>query len=292
MQPFDQQKDVRKVHICPQHPFSLQIQGTRSAGKTTAILRMLTHNKLLGGMFHYVYFISPTSHLDEKIRRVLGTHTKTVIAHNTALEKAIRHELAEQEKESPASSLSMEKILTDPEKTAGASDNSKTFKLPTIDMKEPQWYLPEVSANWISKLMSQQDSITAKYGKPLTPRVLLVFDDVLGAELIRSTAFKRLVAEGRHHYISTVFSLQNFRSLPKELRVCSNSVMLFPTSNRKEMGVYHEENSLGLDLTEWSAVFDFCTGDDYNFMTILYDNPRRFRVLRCFNDFIDLNQFR
>ena len=286
---FDTQVKLDENSLYPKHPFSAELVAGRGGGKTSLMLNWLTNPKMLGETFHKIWWVSPTVRLDSKVRDVLRKHDKTVIVHNFALEKAIRKELEDEEvRKSKEAKL----ILTDPKRPGGREKPAKDFKLPQISLNDDAYFPGEINENWIRRMLAEQDAVIRKYGKPLADKILIIFDDCLSSKVLLTSVMQRLVAEGRHHSISTIFSLQMYKNLPKPFRLNSDVLVVFGTNNRKELSLIYEETTCGLSFDDWLAIFRYCTNADYGFIEFNFKNQKRYRIINTCHEYIDLDAFK
>ncbi len=83
--PLDAQVDKTEPDTIPKIPFTMNLVGQKSAGKTTLLLNLICKNFFYKNKFNRVIWISPTNALDPKVE-VLKT-TKGIVKPNKKLEK-------------------------------------------------------------------------------------------------------------------------------------------------------------------------------------------------------------
>ena len=265
MQSFDNKVDVNQNSTVPKHPAFVTLTATKGAGKTTCILNLVTNPKLWGNTFHQLYWVSPTSRMDRKIRRVLAEHNNTVIIKNKKLEMRIREDLRAQEQERKATLKTFSSVLHDPENSAPAELTSKNFKLPRPDLTQDDFF-PDTEdiENFVDMIQTQQENTSNRYGEDAMHKICIIFDDCMSGRIMNNRKFQKFAAASRHYNVSCVFAIQNYHSLDKVYRELADNVILFASWNARDLSIMHEENEIpGLDKDNWLAVFRFCTDRPY-----------------------------
>ena len=109
-----------------------------------------------------------------------------------------------------------------------------------------------------------------KRGDKRSLSVLICVDDFAD-----SAAFSRhpvllheLYTRGRHAGISTITSVQRYRSLSPIIRVNATSLILFRIRNAKELEALSEENSAVVGKDQFKAIYDIATAEPYSFLYI------------------------
>lgn len=112
------------------------------------------------------------------------------------------------------------------------------------------------------------------------PNLLLIVDDAM-TDMKRGKMLARLGANYRHYNISIIVSCQQFRSVPPEVRTCSNYWILFNTWNSKERFKMEEEFSG--QFKNFLSSFISATEEKYHF---LYIDIRGSKLYKDFNTLI------
>ena len=95
---------------------------------------------------------------------------------------------------------------------------------------------------FIKSLWQEQDALIEKYGRSKTVPILLIFDDVvadLNAE--RKEYLKKVFLHGRHSGFSTALCSQQWRSVPKPVRMNSTNVIVMLLASSAERKSISEE---------------------------------------------------
>lgn len=125
--------------------------------------------------------------------------------------------------------------------------------------------------------------------KHLANRILIIFDDLVGSTLFsnaRDNFFKMLNANHRHHSVSMIMVTQAYKEIPKTVRTQFSCLLFFEIANDRELRVIYEEYTLSLKLADWMEIYKYCTDNDYDFMFINYQKPKRLRIMKNFSEYI------
>ena len=245
--------------ILPSVPFTSYIVGAKKNGKTTLLMNLLTDDKFLRNKFNEMYYISPTSKLDEK---TLILKKEKVLIPNEKLRKKIEKEF-ENDNE----------IL----------DNElELFYNEIIDRPlhlEDKHYLEEIDIEFLEDIIEQQKSVIEMFDKDCADNILLVLDDSIESKIIKDRRFKSFLFKSRHYKISIFFLSQSYFSLPKALRLNNSQLIIFENGSRKEINMIYQENNNGLKWDDWYHLYEEITSIPFNFLNINYDNIKQYRFI-------------
>lgn len=79
---------------------------------------------------------------------------------------------------------------------------------------------------------------------------------------------------------------QAYKEIPKTIRTNFSCLILFEIPNDKEVQVIYEENSMGLKHEDWLETYEHATNGEHDFMYINYKFPKRYRVMKNFDQFL------
>ena len=85
-----------------------------------------------------------------------------------------------------------------------------------------------------------------------------------------------------------ILTSQNYKSLPKSLRLNMSQVLLFSTSNEAELKAIYDENSSSLGFKEWLKVYRQTTDKPFNCLVVNYQNKKDYRLSDAFEEFIEI----
>ena len=203
--------------LVPKPSFLMYLCASRGSGKSTTLLNLLLNKDLIAGKFNQIYYISPTSALDSKID-VLKT-TPGIIKPNTKLINKLKEKGKIQ-------------ILD-----SGVQEKEYSTSIPESN------FIEEVDINLLKELISEQKQIISTFGKSIADSILLIYDDFVSeTKFWISQQVQKLIFNSRHFKISMLITSQNYKSLPKSLRLNMSQVVLFSTSNEAELKAIYDEN--------------------------------------------------
>lgn len=249
--------------LVPKPSFLMYLCASRGSGKSTTLLNLLLNKDLLAGKFNQIYYISPTSALDNKIE-VLKT-TPGICKVNKALINKLKQKGKIQ-------------ILD-----SGVQEREISTSIPESN------FIEEVNVNLLKELITEQKQIISTYGKDIADSILLIFDDCASeTKFWKSQQVQLACFNSRHFKISIIITSQNYKSLPKALRLNMSQVVLFSTSNEVEIKAIYDENSSSLGFKEWLKIYREITDKPFNCLVINYQNKKEYRLASAFEQFIEI----
>ena len=138
-----------------------------------------------------------------------------------------------------------------------------------VDDKEEQIYFDKYRPEELEGVISAQKKIVAaqkKRGDKRLFSILICVDDFADSAACsrRSVLLHELYTRGRHAGISTIASVQRYRSLSPIIRVNATSLIVFRLRNFKEYQAIEEENSAAVTRDDFKAA----TAEPYSFLYI------------------------
>lgn len=242
----------------------------KGSGKTTWIANVLD---FYAGYFHTIVVFSPTLHSDEKWNYV---RKRPLLGENKDLKRFLA------KKQQKDNAVVGERHVVD--------DGNKKFD-PHIPEK---FFITQYDEATLAGMLDEQLEKIAeieKLGgtKHLANRLLLIFDDMVGSSLFnsrRENRFKSLNTNHRHHSASLIMVSQGYKEIPKTPRTGFTGLILFEIPSEGELNAIYEEHPVGYKRDDWDKVYKACTEDEYAFMYINYNRPRRLRVMRNFENYV------
>lgn len=169
---------------------------------------------------------------------------------------------------------------------------STTAKLGSMNMPhvKPENVRDSFDVEFLKKLWEEQDGLIAKYGRAKTQPILLMFDDVvsdLNSE--RKDYLKKLWMHGRHSGFNSVLCSQQWRSVPKPVRMNSTNVIVMLLASAAERKSISEE--MPFDEKKFLAIVDDALDEEeYSFLTInLAEKKEKKLQLRLSNQYYNLD---
>jgi hypothetical protein len=251
----------KEPSLVPKPSFLMYLCASRGSGKSTTLLNLLLNKDLLAGRFNQIYYISPTSALDSKIQ-VLKT-TPGIVKVNKPLIKKLKDK-------------GHIKILD-----SNIEDKEYLTSIPESN------FIEEVDISLLKELISEQKKIIQLYDKNIADNILLIYDDCASEKKFwNSQQVQKLIFNSRHFKISMLITSQNYKSLPKSLRLNMSQVVLFSTSNEVEIKAIYDENSSSLGFKEWLKLYREITDKPFNCLVVNYQNKKEYRLQSAFENFI------
>ena len=265
---LDNQRSV-KTNTYPVDNFLWYIVASRGSGKSTLVINALL--KIYLKQFNKIYWISPTSKLDQKTQILQQTE---ILTPNKPLIKLMNKLIKEQKKQ----------ILTDPQLS------NQIISVDDIELNlTDENFIEELTEDFMEEIIDGQKAIIEEYGKKYADRILMVLDDSIDSKIITSKAFKDLVLKGRHYNISNIIISQSYRLLPKYIRTNCNFISIFETGNKKEADILYDETHNNLTKERWMELYQYCTNIPYGFMSLNYNNPKGSRFIQNLDKIINID---
>jgi hypothetical protein len=178
-------------------------------------------------------------------------------------------------------------LLTKPE---FYRDYFDLFILVSPNIHHPQWakalktlqdrsdiyddFSPSTEAS-IKETLQENNQIKTKDGELCAKKILIVFDDMIDDKrLVNGSFLTTLFTRGRHYCASVVFSTQLYVNFPLRLRKQMTNIIIFASSNSKEVdAVYEEYCHQHLTRKEFDELFKDATNGKYKFLYIDTRSP-------------------
>lgn len=259
IKPLDSQVNI-EPSLIPKLPFSLYITASKGAGKSTMLLNLLLSKDLLAKKFNQIHYISPTAKLDSKTE-VLKSIQGIIIPNTKLINK-----------------------LKETNKNARGifSDDSENIFTNNIN------FIDKPNVEFLKELIKEQDYIIKKYTKNLADKILLVYDDTISFQKFwKSEKVQQMFFNSRHYNISIIITSQNYKSLPKALRLNMSQQILFFTSNEDELKSIYAENVSSTNFKEFKELYKtVCQSKPFHFLCVNYQNLPKYRLQSGFEEFI------
>lgn len=248
--------------LTPRLPFSMILSASKGKGKSSCLINMLINKDMLAGKFNQIHIISPTNKLDAKFN--ILKETEGILKPNKELIKLFKNKMKNQIVSPVNEAPEYNTVLTDTD------------------------FYEKVNIDLLKEIITQQKMVIENYGKSIADNILLVYDDCASNKKFwNSTQVQQLIFNSRHYKISIIITTQNYKSIPKPLRLNTSIFILYYTANLDELKNIYNENNSNLTFKQFSNMFSrVCNTKDYNFLTINYQNPEKYRYSECFEKFI------
>jgi len=233
------------------------------------------------GYFHNILVFSPTVSSDEKWD---WAKKLPLLTENKKLKEFIQKIKDKRKKEMPR----IVEDNPDMQDIVPLKDEQFDPKIPESN------FMSEYDSETLRDIMEQQMAMVRylkKMGqsKHLANRVLIIFDDLVGSSLFtnsRDNPFKMFNTNHRHYSFSAIMVTQAYREIPKTVRTNFSCLVCFEISNDKEIEAIYEENPMGLKRDPWQEVYEHCVADEFSFMFLNHQKPKKLRLMKNFDKYI------
>ena len=144
---------------------------------------------------------------------------------------------------------------------------STTAKLGSMNMPhvKDENIKDSFDVEFIKTLWAEQDALIQKYGRGKTVPILLIFDDVVSDLNAEKKAYlKKVFMHGRHSGFSTCLCSQQWKSVPKPVRMNATNVIVMLLASSAERRSISEE--MPFDERKFLAIVDDALDDDCQFL--------------------------
>jgi GTP-binding protein EngB required for normal cell division len=175
--------------------------------------------------------------------------------------------------------------------TAGTTDDIyKNLDLPKEN------FIPDFGKEDLERIIDSRKKLIKKKGIEWVAkqsRMLIILDDVISnREFLNSPTALKLFALLRHYLCSIFVLMQSYTKLPRALRLNCNCIYVFPAS-RSEIEVLKDEiTPSSLTKKEFEQVIEYCTKDDYSFLTINNHAPSGKKIRKNLDEIINLDEYK
>ncbi len=146
--------------------------------------------------------------------------------------------------------------------------------------------LETLDLNWLQELIDTQKYIISIYGKANANKVLMILDDSISSKVLKTPRFLHFLLNSRHYNVSTIFVSQSYILLPRSIRINNSFISIFEVANLENIKQIYNENPAGLDFKTWLEVYNECVSKDFGFLSISYQNPKKYRLISNLEEFL------
>ena len=159
--------------------------------------------------------------------------------------------------------------------TAKSDDVQKTIKAQVVltDI--------EKAPEFIQGLMNTQEKHIKKFGAELSPKVCIIFDDIMGfTSFLNSQEFTACFTRSRHYNLTIFCCSQKYVGLPKRCRLQANALFFFKAPDTESMAVVEDHTPPSWSKKKFLEVVKWATSEKYAFLFINMkcDFQERYRI--------------
>ena len=116
-------------------------------------------------------------------------------------------------------------------------------------------------------LLIQQNIIEEKRDVSLSPKILLIMDDVIDdRSLMNSQVLSTLFFRGRHFNISCWICTQSFNKLGRAMRMQMSNLFIFKPQKSEEEVLAKDLTPAGIEKDDFIKILQHCTSERYGFL--------------------------
>lgn len=120
-------------------------------------------------------------------------------------------------------------------------------------------------------------------------RVAIILDDIIAnRKFLESQVALKLFCLLRHYLCSIFVLVQSYTKLPRSLRLNCNSVYVFPCSQSEIERLIDEVTPAGMKKRDFENVIDYCTNDQFSFLSINNHAKKGQQVRKNLDEVINL----
>lgn len=140
----------------------------------------------------------------------------------------------------------------------------------------------------LEEIYEQQQNIKDLFGKKKLDHILVILDDMLGSDALKSTSIiSQFIHKTRHYNVSFIYSVQKYTGLPRVVRLNSDVMAIFRCKFGEVDNIVEELSDKKSRNKLRRIIMDIFNGS-FDFLLINYqttDLSQRYR--RGFNKFIE-----
>ena len=175
--------------------------------------------------------------------------------------------------------------------TAGQFDD--TYKILGIPKEN---FIEEFDQESLETLIESRKELIKKKGIEWVSkncRVAIILDDIIAnRKFLESQVALKLFCLLRHYLCSIFVLVQSYTKLPRALRLNCNSVYVFPCSQSEVERLIDEVTPAGMKKRSFEKVIDYCTNDQYSFLSINNHAKKGERIRKNLDEIIKLGDKR
>jgi len=134
--------------------------------------------------------------------------------------------------------------------------------------------------NKLDSILEEQKAFIDNFGVSKSPRLLFIFDDILGEKSLHKVLVK-LLSKARHYNASSFVITQSYSQIPRSARLQFSNLFLFNPSPSEMEIVAHNHNNVYFDKKRMKAIMEHCFGVEKKFFHINTQTKKYDQWYRC-----------
>lgn len=172
--------------------------------------------------------------------------------------------------------------------TAGKLDDS-FIALDKSKSKSKIHIINELKPEVIQNIMNKNKELIEDKGVDKSPRLLLVYDDIISnVKFMNTKPFRHSFIASRHYNASVIVCTQRYNSVPRVCRLQSNAVLFFRGTNSEEKVLADEYTPPGYKKKEFLEIIAYATRTPYSFLFINEQADARQRYRENLGNILEL----
>lgn len=129
----------------------------------------------------------------------------------------------------------------------------------------------------LNSIIAEQKDLIETYGKKKSSPILIILDDVVGELDAKRKEFLKRAYFGLRHYNGSIILLaQQYKMIPKSVRMNCSDTILFEVANENELRDITDEQNI--EKNRFINIYDYATQvQPYSFLCIRHKNPKQKR---------------
>jgi len=175
--------------------------------------------------------------------------------------------------------------------TASTTDDTyASLNIPEENFKS------DFTADDLDRLIKSRKDLIKKKGIEWVgknSRILIIMDDIIAdRSFLNSPESLKVFCLLRHYLVSVIICTQSFNKIPRALRINSNSLAIFP-STQSEIEVLKDEiTPPGLNRKQFQRVIEDATSGRYDFLYINNHADPGKRIRKNIDEIINLDEYK
>lgn len=147
------------------------------------------------------------------------------------------------------------------------------------DLKlEKKYIINNFNEEDVKEIMDKAERTIDKNGFKESPKIMMVFDDILSNQkFLKSKTATKLATANRHFNISYIFCTQYFKKLMPVMRTNARYTIIFPSSMSEIEKIAEELTPARMSKKQFIQYLQYATKERYSFMSINADSSEPLR---------------
>jgi hypothetical protein len=147
----------------------------------------------------------------------------------------------------------------------------------------------DFSEEEVKNTIDKMEAVVKKQGMESTPKLCLIFDDVLASiKFLKSPTLTKLCTAGRHFNCSYILCSQYYKKIPNVVRTNASYYMIFPSSENELIKIADELTPPNMNKKTFLKIAKHATKEPYSFLSINTKCDSAKSLIKGFNKVLSL----